>query len=104
MTNMVKNPPEDMPRIVPMVSYEDVGGAAGWLCTAFGFRERLRYAEPDGTVSHVQLELGDDGLIMLGSAGGNYTSPKRHAERCDVMRRVLDTPYVSDGLHIYVAD
>jgi uncharacterized glyoxalase superfamily protein PhnB len=98
-----KNPPEGMPRVVPMISYEDVGAAADWLCRAFGFRERLRYTAADGTLSHVQLELAD-GLIMLGNPDGRYVSPKRHAERCDVMRRVSETPYVSDGLHVYVGD
>ena len=104
MSDRVKSPPAGMPRIVPMVSYEDVVAAASWLEDAFGFRERLRYAEPDGTLSHLQLEFGDDGLIMLGSAGGNYVSPRRHARTCDVMRQVYDTDLVSDGLHVYVDD
>jgi uncharacterized glyoxalase superfamily protein PhnB len=92
-----------MPRIVPMVSYEDIGAAAEWLCSAFGFRERLRYTADDGTLSHVQLEL-EDGLIMLGNPEGLYVSPKRLAETCEPVRRVLETPYVSDGLHVYVGD
>jgi uncharacterized glyoxalase superfamily protein PhnB len=99
----VKNPPERMPRVVPMLSYEHVGEAADWLCLAFGFRERLRYTAADGTLSHVQLEL-EDGLIMLGNPDGRYISPKRHAESCEVMRAVCETPYVSDGLHVYVDD
>ena len=100
---MTKNPPSGMPRIVPMLSYEDVGGAADWLCSAFGFRERLRYTADDGTLSHVQLEL-EDGLVMLGNPEGLYVSPKRHAETCESARRVYETPYVSDGLHVYVDD
>jgi uncharacterized glyoxalase superfamily protein PhnB len=99
----VKNPPHGMPRVVPMISYEDVGAAAEWLCRAFGFRERLRYTASDGTLSHVQLEL-EDGLVMLGNPDGRYVSPRRHAETCNVMRRVYETPYVSDGLHVYVDD
>jgi uncharacterized glyoxalase superfamily protein PhnB len=86
-----------------MVSYEDVGKAAEWLCRAFGFRERLRYTTSEGTLSHVQLEL-EDGVVMLGNPGGRYVGPKRHAEKCDLMRRVYETSYVSDGLHIYVDD
>jgi uncharacterized glyoxalase superfamily protein PhnB len=98
-----KNPPEGMPRIAPMISYEDVAAAADWLCRAFGFRERLRYTASDGTLSHVQLEIGD-GLIMLGNPDGRYIAPKRHAETCEAMRRVYETSYVSDGLHVYVDD
>jgi PhnB protein len=92
-----------MPRVVPMISYEDVGAAADWLCRAFGFRERLRYKASDGRLSHVQLELAD-GLVMLGNPDGTYVSPKRHAESCEVMRRIYETPYVSDGFHVYVDD
>jgi uncharacterized glyoxalase superfamily protein PhnB len=95
------NPPRGIPQVVPMISYENVAQAAKWLCTAFGFRERLRYTEPDGTVTHVQLELGS-GLVMLGNAEGTYISPKRHAEICRAMRRIHETPYVSDGTHVYV--
>lgn len=98
-----ENPPDGIPRIVPMISYEDVVAAAEWLKAAFGFRERLRYTEPDGTVSHLQLELAD-GLVMLGSAGGSYVGPRRHADVCEIMRRIHDSPYVSDGLHVYVDD
>jgi uncharacterized glyoxalase superfamily protein PhnB len=103
MPSEPKNPPEGMPRIAPMVSYEDIGAASDWLCAAFGFRERLRYTASDGTLTHVQLEL-EDGLVMLGNPDGTYVSPKRHAETCDAMRRIYDTPYVSDGLHVYVDD
>jgi PhnB protein len=86
-----------------MISYEDVGAAAAWLSSAFGFRERLRYTEPDGTPSHVQLGL-EDALIMLGNPDGLYISPKHHAQTCEAMRRILETPCVSDGLHVYVED
>jgi len=104
MSDHVKNPPPGMPRVVAMVSYEDVDAAAAWLCSAFGFRERLRFTNPDGAPSHVQLEVGDDGLIMLGSAGGTYVSPKRHAAVCTEMKRIYETPWVSDGVHVYVDD
>jgi uncharacterized glyoxalase superfamily protein PhnB len=92
-----------MPRIVPMISYEDVAAAADWLCAGFGFREALRYTASDGTVSHVELEL-DGGLVMLGNPDRTYVGPRRHAERCDIMRRVYETPYASDGFHVYVDD
>ena len=103
MAGEPRNPPAGMPQIVPMISYEDVGGAADWLCRAFGFRERLRYTAEDGTLSHVQLELAD-GLVMLGNPGGVYVSPKRLAETYAEVRRVFETGYVSDGLHVYVDD
>ncbi|MDP8959965.1 MAG: hypothetical protein M3N51_12460 [Actinomycetota bacterium] len=42
------------------------------------------------------------GVIMLGQPGPDYHSPKRHAEECEPARRWSDTPYVIDGVHVYV--
>lgn len=89
--------------IVPMLSYEDVAGAADWLVRAFGFRERERFTEEDGTASHVELELGT-GLVMLGRPGLDYQSPRHHAEVCDHARRWSAVPYVIDGVLAYVDD
>jgi hypothetical protein len=45
-------------RAVPMISYENVAAAIDRLSTAFGYRERGdRYTEPEGTVTHAELEL-----------------------------------------------
>ena len=38
-----------------MLSYEDVGRATEWITEAFGFRETGRWADPDGTVTHVTM-------------------------------------------------
>jgi uncharacterized glyoxalase superfamily protein PhnB len=92
-----------MQAITPMLSYEDVGRAAEWLVEAFGFREELRYEEPDGRVSHVELRLGE-GAVMLGNPGPHYESPKHHRETCEAAARWSETPFVVDGVHAYVAD
>jgi len=41
---MPNDPPDRMPRIIPMISYEDGPAALEWLSRAFGFRERTRIA------------------------------------------------------------
>jgi PhnB protein len=64
------------PTITPYLLYEDVPAAIDWLSRAFGFRERLRFAGKDGTVSHAEIELGD-GTIMLGDPGSDYRNPNR---------------------------
>jgi uncharacterized glyoxalase superfamily protein PhnB len=61
--------------ITPMLSYEDVAGAAEWLVRVFGCREDLR-----------------------------YESPKTHRERCEAAARWSETPFVVDGVHAYVED
>lgn len=73
---MTQNPPAHTPRITPYLLYEDVSEALDWLAKTFGFRERLRFAGPDGNVSHAEMELAD-GVIMLGDPGDEYRSPKR---------------------------
>src|SRR5438105_3961928 len=92
-----------MQAITPMLSYEDVGGAAAWIVEAFGFREELRYEEPDGRVSHVELRHGD-GSVMLGNPSPDYQSPKTHREGCEAAARWSETPFVVDGVHVYVDD
>jgi uncharacterized glyoxalase superfamily protein PhnB len=87
-----------------MLSYEDVGAAADWLCRAFGFRQRgERVSMPNGTVTHVELEL-DGAMVMLGWPGPAYRGPARHAERCEVERAMHDNPFVVDGVLVHVDD
>jgi uncharacterized glyoxalase superfamily protein PhnB len=65
--------------ITPYLLYEDVGAALTWLANAFGFRERLRYVEPSGVISHAEMEVGD-ALILLGHPGPTYRNPKHSGE------------------------
>jgi PhnB protein len=63
-------------RITPYLLYEDVAGALEWLASAFGFEERLRFADDNGTVTHAEMTV-DDAAFMLGHPGPEYRSPKR---------------------------
>jgi len=63
--------------VVPILIYDDVGQAIDWLCSAFGFTERLR-AERDGVIGHAQLAVRE-GAIMLGRRGGPFSSPRADA-------------------------
>lgn len=47
---MSYNPREGYPRVVPVLTYEDVAAAIGWLSRAFCFREVLRWTDPAGVV------------------------------------------------------
>ena len=95
--------PETGQRVFPMLSYEDVGRAADWISRAFGFEERERYADDEGIVTHVTLEL-DGAAVFLGFPSPDYQGPKRHAEECDAARRWRETPYVVDGVMVEVED
>ena len=92
-----------VPSVVPMLSYEDAGAAADWMTAAFGFEEVGRWADDDGTVSHVNLKAGE-GMVMLGHPSAAYESPRRHAENCEAAREWQTSPYIVDGVIVYVDD
>ena len=86
-----------------MMAYEDVAAAMDWLSAAFGFREQVRYEEPDGRITHAEMET-EGGVIMLANPSPDYESPGTHRERCDAARRWLSAPHVVDGVLVYVDD
>jgi PhnB protein len=85
-----------------MLSYEDAGAAADWLVEAFGFEEVERY-DWEGRVAHVTLRL-DGGVLFVGWPGADYRSPKSLAAESETVRAMLETPYVVDGVAVYVDD
>jgi uncharacterized glyoxalase superfamily protein PhnB len=55
-----------MATIIPCLRYRDAAKAIEWLCSVFGFKRHLVVANPDGSIAHAELTLGD-GMVMLGS-------------------------------------
>jgi uncharacterized glyoxalase superfamily protein PhnB len=86
---MPESPPLDYPRVAPYLLYEDVPAALDWLAKAFGFTERLRFADSDGVVSHAEMTLGD-GLIMMGFPGPDYRNPRRLGGTTQVVNVYVD--------------
>jgi uncharacterized glyoxalase superfamily protein PhnB len=66
--------------VIPEIPYPDVVAAARWLCSAFGFAERLRI----GT-HRIQLQVGDASIVVVerDTSGGSPVS-------CRIMVRVAD--------------
>ena len=52
--------------IHPTLLYRDAAAAIDFLERAFGFETLARHDNPDGTVAHSELRLGDD-VVMVGS-------------------------------------
>jgi uncharacterized glyoxalase superfamily protein PhnB len=75
--------------VVPVLVYEDVAKAIGWLCEAFGFSERLRAARPDGAIMHAQLSIGE-GAVMLGARGAEFRPPRSNEVNQYVIVHVED--------------
>lgn len=59
---------------MPILVYPDVEQAIDFLCSTFGFTERLRAAF-GGTVTHAQLSVRE-GSIMIGRQAGHYRAPQ----------------------------
>ena len=87
---MSSPPPAGYPRISPYLNYEDTGAMIDWLARAFGLVERHRLAGPDGAVTHAEMAL-EEGLVMMGSPGGDFRNPKRLGQ-------------VTQSLYVYVDD
>mgnify|MGYP003525994166 FL=1 len=92
------------PRVVPMLAYEDGADAIDFLVKAFGFKERLRFTEDDGTISHAELTTDGGGLIMLATPTPDYVGPKRLRETSEEARKMAEVPYVIDGVLVDVDD
>jgi uncharacterized glyoxalase superfamily protein PhnB len=60
--------------VFPALRYRDAPAAIDWLERTFGFETAERIANPDGTIAHAELRLGD-GLIMLGSGAADLQDP-----------------------------
>ena len=78
------------PPVTPYLLYEDVAAALEWLSAAFGFQERLRFEDDEGTVSHAEMTVGPAGLIMLGDPGGDYRNPQRSGSATVLIHVVVD--------------
>lgn len=61
--------PAGWPRITPALFYADPKRAIEWLCRTFDFEARLIVEGEGGSVEHSELQLGDDGLIMVSGVG-----------------------------------
>jgi uncharacterized glyoxalase superfamily protein PhnB len=96
--------PDRWPAVVPMPTYEDVGAASSWLAGAFGFEERQRFTDREGTVTTAILSVPGGGVLMLGRTGPDYQSPRRHRETCEAAARWHQVPYVVDGVLVTVEE
>jgi uncharacterized glyoxalase superfamily protein PhnB len=61
---MPSNPPEGTQRIVPYLYYEDGAAQLEFLCTAFGFEERMAIRRGDDSLMHAELSY-EGNVVML---------------------------------------
>jgi uncharacterized glyoxalase superfamily protein PhnB len=80
--------------VIPELAYPDVTEAAGWICNAFGFTERLRIGN-----HRIQLLFGDGALVVIeGEAGGGHVLVRvddvdgHHAQAVKAGARIVREP------------
>jgi len=89
--------------VIPELAYADVVEASGWLCEAFGFRERLRIGTHrvqlvfgDGAVVAIEGGTGEEGpthavLVHVDDADAHHERAKRAGAR--IVRPPADQPF-----------
>ncbi|MBV7333368.1 VOC family protein [Chloroflexi bacterium TSY] len=93
----------DMSDTIPMLAYEDGLAAMDWLTKAFGFDEKERWLNDDGTLAHGEMTTGS-GHIMLATPTPDYQSPRQVRERYEPARIWSETPWIINGVMVYVDD
>jgi uncharacterized glyoxalase superfamily protein PhnB len=76
--------------ITPYLYYEDVAAAMTWLSKAFGLkRVGPAMKDPDGTVRHAAMKIGD-GVVMMGAPGGKYKNPRKLGQATQSLYVIVD--------------
>jgi len=89
--------------IIPMLSYENGVEAIEWLCRVFQFKEKTRWLDDHGKLTHGEIAIGEN-ILMLSSPTEHYQNPRHHREHCHAAAKWQETPYVIDGVLVIVDD
>ena len=74
--NKVSYIPEGYNAVIPALAFKGADAAIKWYKNVFGAKEKMRFDNPDGTIAHAEITLGDD-VIMLSEENPQYnSSPK----------------------------
>jgi uncharacterized glyoxalase superfamily protein PhnB len=89
--------------VIPELAYADVGEAADWLCSAFGFRQRFRIGDhraqlvyADGAAIVTRLREGEPRaasavLVRVEDADSHHEHAARHGAQ--ILQPPADYPY-----------
>ncbi len=68
--------PEGYNAVIPALAFKGAGDAIKWYKIVFGAKEKMRFDNPDGTIAHAELIIGDS-VMMLSEENPQYNkSPK----------------------------
>lgn len=71
---MAQKIPDTYPGVTAHLIVRGAAKAVDWYGDVFGARERLRLTMPDGGVAHCELEIGRNGLIMIGEESPQWSA------------------------------
>jgi uncharacterized glyoxalase superfamily protein PhnB len=94
---------DQVPGVVPMLSYRDGAAAMDWLSRVFGFEVRERWLDDQGVLTHGEMSTGN-GVIMLATPSPDYEGPSLHRSHCEAATAWSSVPWVIDGVLVYVDD
>jgi PhnB protein len=68
--------PEGYNTVIPSLAFQGADTAIKWYKNVLGAKEKMRFDNPDGTIAHAEITLGDN-VIMLAEENQKYNkSPK----------------------------
>lgn len=68
--------PEGYNAVIPALAFKGADAAIKWYVKVFDAKERMRFENPDKTIAHAEIRIGDD-VVMLAEENPQYnTSPK----------------------------
>jgi len=63
--------PEGYNAVIPALAFEGADAAIKWYVNVFGAKEKMRFDNPDKTVAHAEITIGDN-VIMLSEENPQY--------------------------------
>lgn len=68
--------PKGYNAVIPALAFKGADAAINWYKNVLGAKEKMRLNNPDGTVAHAEITIGDN-VIMLSEENREFnTSPK----------------------------
>ncbi len=76
MNNNVSYIPKGYNNVIPALAFRGADAAIKWYVNVFNAKEKMRFENPDKTIAHAEITIGDS-VIMLAEENAEYNeSPK----------------------------
>ncbi len=68
--------PKGYNSVIPALAFHGAGEAIKWYTNVFGAKEKMRFNNPDGTIAHAEITIGDN-VIMLAEENPEFNHSPR---------------------------